>query len=601
MTQQGHSEEPGGFMTESSDQPELDYETGIHRLLHELGENHPRYSEALVYEQRLIENIDESRRHGDSQSRRSERSQIIDQLNQLALSVLNTSFNELCQIRAPSSKITGPDSPFAPPFADFTFRDRRKLCNKILQSKANHIELYGPCGVGKTYLLQHLSEGREGIRDVYIDLTDHPNATDILAKVVAQLREAEPQLSTETRDFARAIGDLYAPQTGPAIKHFVFLFDSAEEEKHAELIHRLISRNGLINNSALFDFLERLGIRRDEIKLQVVIAARRPVVKVEEYHPNFHFDRMRIDRLVKDPDPTEDAIQGMLRELADYEEFDLIQPTCQDYSDQVYYLTGGHPKCAKSVLFAVADVDFLPEQGDWKEFFEKHVLPTIEGEMMGSIQDDLVPVFRVLSALRRFDQPMLASLMEHGILETPTSVQATSRRASRLRRRLVDTYLVTEPHVEHHKDEPIFEPMFTMNYAVRRALSLRMQYRSPERYQAINQAALEIFGSWLQHAQIKPDRSVVSLIEIVYHRLKALEMDPQVESTCDRIKAEVQGYLRQLLEAIDEEDWPTYLPRLRVYWEADKELQETARRATGEPECYDILLREIKQFVDANT
>ena len=71
------------------------YETGLDRLLNQIERSHDRYSEVLVYEQRLRENIDQSRRFGDTDTRRAERAEIIERLNELALAVLDMSFREL--------------------------------------------------------------------------------------------------------------------------------------------------------------------------------------------------------------------------------------------------------------------------------------------------------------------------------------------------------------------------------------------------------------------------------------------------------------------------------------------------------------------------
>ena len=73
------------------------YETGLARLLTRLDEGHPRYTEALTLQSRLQENIVQSRRYGDTESRRAERAQIVNALNRLALRVLGVSFNDLCR------------------------------------------------------------------------------------------------------------------------------------------------------------------------------------------------------------------------------------------------------------------------------------------------------------------------------------------------------------------------------------------------------------------------------------------------------------------------------------------------------------------------
>jgi hypothetical protein len=73
------------------------HETGLSRLLAQLGENHPRYADALVYQQRLSENIEQTRRYGDTEARRADRAEIIDRLNEVALASLGVSFIELSQ------------------------------------------------------------------------------------------------------------------------------------------------------------------------------------------------------------------------------------------------------------------------------------------------------------------------------------------------------------------------------------------------------------------------------------------------------------------------------------------------------------------------
>jgi hypothetical protein len=71
------------------------YKRGLDRLLELLGSGHPRYPEALTYQQRLQENIGLARRHGDTEELRAWRSRVVEQLNLLALDAIGTSFNSL--------------------------------------------------------------------------------------------------------------------------------------------------------------------------------------------------------------------------------------------------------------------------------------------------------------------------------------------------------------------------------------------------------------------------------------------------------------------------------------------------------------------------
>ncbi len=74
-----------------------EYESGLGRLLESLGRNHPRYTEALTLQARLLENLGSVRLYGDTETRRAERAQILDSLNRLALEEVGESFLELAK------------------------------------------------------------------------------------------------------------------------------------------------------------------------------------------------------------------------------------------------------------------------------------------------------------------------------------------------------------------------------------------------------------------------------------------------------------------------------------------------------------------------
>jgi len=76
------------------------YEAGLQRLREGLVATHPQYSEALTLQQRLTENIGLTRQHGDTETRRAERSQIVTGLNRLAQAELGQPFDELCGLAA---------------------------------------------------------------------------------------------------------------------------------------------------------------------------------------------------------------------------------------------------------------------------------------------------------------------------------------------------------------------------------------------------------------------------------------------------------------------------------------------------------------------
>ncbi len=91
----------------------IDYEVGLRLLLSRLGIGHPRYGEALVYQQRLTENLITAGIQGTTETQRAERAEIIARLNALSLSTLGVSFNELSGMSAP----TAPQSVSSQPFS----------------------------------------------------------------------------------------------------------------------------------------------------------------------------------------------------------------------------------------------------------------------------------------------------------------------------------------------------------------------------------------------------------------------------------------------------------------------------------------------------
>lgn len=72
------------------------YEDNLRCLLARLRGDRSLYQDVLVYEQRLTENINHTRRYGDTDKRKADRAEIIDRLNDLSLSIWNTPFTELC-------------------------------------------------------------------------------------------------------------------------------------------------------------------------------------------------------------------------------------------------------------------------------------------------------------------------------------------------------------------------------------------------------------------------------------------------------------------------------------------------------------------------
>jgi tetratricopeptide (TPR) repeat protein len=72
------------------------FEIGLSKLLKCLEVTSPTYSDVLVFQQRLLENINQAKRYGDTENLRHDRSQIVENLNNIAIQACGRSFNSLC-------------------------------------------------------------------------------------------------------------------------------------------------------------------------------------------------------------------------------------------------------------------------------------------------------------------------------------------------------------------------------------------------------------------------------------------------------------------------------------------------------------------------
>ena len=79
------------------------YRHGLAELINKMGRDHPRFTDALVYQHRLLENLEQTAQYGDTPEREAQRAEILGLCNQLSLNVLEQTFHELCGLRSQSS------------------------------------------------------------------------------------------------------------------------------------------------------------------------------------------------------------------------------------------------------------------------------------------------------------------------------------------------------------------------------------------------------------------------------------------------------------------------------------------------------------------
>lgn len=145
------------------------YEMGLNELLRRIAPGHAHYFDMVNCKQQLQEHIERCRHAGESDALLQERAEMIDHLNNLALSALGLSFEDMCmQLAAAeaSNRARRPSIFFCPSsFSSYTQplvgRDdvlanvRHILCSS---STPVRLVLNGVPGVGKTHLVAALAD-----------------------------------------------------------------------------------------------------------------------------------------------------------------------------------------------------------------------------------------------------------------------------------------------------------------------------------------------------------------------------------------------------------------------------------------------------------
>jgi len=146
----------------------MDYLVGLNELRLGLKEASPKVTlEFHVLEARLRENLSREGRYGTNENIRSERAEIIEQLNILTTKSLDISFNELCPPDRISSAILT-----APPLPSY-YVERTVVMDRVRSALVDGdsasgapIAILGMSGVGKTVLAVALAHDR-AVREAF--------------------------------------------------------------------------------------------------------------------------------------------------------------------------------------------------------------------------------------------------------------------------------------------------------------------------------------------------------------------------------------------------------------------------------------------------
>jgi tetratricopeptide (TPR) repeat protein len=564
------------------------YRRGLDQLLNWLGKDHPKYSEALMLQSRLLENMEQAQRYGDTENRRADRAQIIDALNQLALKELDTDFVSLCGI-SDSVKIN--ERSFRPHLGSLEhlemlidtlvpalFVGREEIVNEF-KAVVTHTEprdrvwlIHGQGGIGKSWLLFRLIRicRSLGIEAAYVDGRQTRTLHLILARWASQLILPQDQPSDffkASRSYAESLVSVREKliqqdrimhtsiteslfeggvglQIGDVDLHDNTIFESKDEQ----LLQAFTCDLEQIEESSVVLILDSyehlcgiegqlLEVLRNTLHNAVLVVAGRRV-------------------------PTE--VLRDYRELVKYIHLSVLDKkdlcTAIDRHWRRHYGVTPLPSVLEYVacfsqgvpLVASMCVDILSSSGSLElREIRVDVLNDIVDVMLDSISQHLVPVIEVCAVLRFFNEAALGCVL-------PVSEGEAYDLVAWLR-----GLGFVSPHIRG----------FSLHDSVRKFILEKVRNHNPLRFLTLNERAAGFYRGQIEKIETLVGRYSPTWIEMFFERIyhlfhinedQALEAAHQLFSRLRHLQEYVQG----LLEIVDifAPDWGTYFRgRLAVY------------------------------------
>jgi len=247
------------------------YEAGLHQLLERLGKEHPRYFDALAYQQRLVENIARARQYGDTEAARAERSETIARLDRLTISVLGIPFSELTLVEESPQKSAGRESatqPIQTPPGRMTKSDLLQVIERAADEGWTLLDLSGrglaelPSEIGRLTKLQRL------------DLRDNQLAA--LPPEIADLRNLE-RLDLQYNPFLPIPPEILARVDEPSAIIGYYLESQTEAEVKPRALNEvkvILVGQGGVGKTSLVNRLIDNAFDPDESKTQGISVRR---------------------------------------------------------------------------------------------------------------------------------------------------------------------------------------------------------------------------------------------------------------------------------------------------------------------------------------
>lgn len=237
---------------------------------------------------------------------------------------------------------------------------------------------------------------------------------------------------------------------------------------------------------------------------------------------------------------------------------DKRHPDLAQFSAQVYHLTGGLPMgnfVVSKRLGELADEGRLIDHEMFSSYeptlLDALIRDVIKKYVFKGVDEDLVDACYVLSLVRQFDLILLRRLLSE-------FVEAFADYPRNAYGGLLGTLNAT--HLIEWDEK---RKGYTVDPTLRRILSQHIRIQNPERYKAVNQAALEVYQDWIERVA---DYRSIYIVEALYQEACLTSMEP--DRHFDDLLESLDRYLTYYQE--DDREWlNSMLDRLGKELESD--------------------------------
>ncbi len=262
-------------------------------------------------------------------------------------------------------------------------------------------------------------------------------------------------------------------------------------------------------------------------------------------------------------------------------QLNFTAPDVEYLAEQVFELTGGHPRAVANVMQDLVSFGFAVPLRQYfdpaaqAQLFDRCVADEIQGLFRG-ISRDLQEVFRILAIFRLFNGDTLQALLDRGYLPSAGMPDGWE-----LHRQILRLHLAQESEVLSH------------DRILQRVLETQMRFLEPARYHDLQRFAEELYDFWLAGKDHRGGilgngvpagyEQAILMTESLYHTCRRLT---PVDAPAQVLCAKAQNFVGHLRSFSGVE---RARRALRKQIEADVQMQILFKRNLTQSERNDLL------------